>query len=228
MSIPFWGGLKSKTCLLYIIFVFFPFPLLPSQRIYFMYDFEFHTKVASLRCIPPWQNSGGSTVWQDPAGLLDYCKIQETPSAQSSSLPSLPCSMVFDAARPRRLALPLLTSLVLKGCRLPCGRAWTSPLYLGASFFFSRGGDVSHAGSLQVLPRSLRTTHYLSNGAFEKRLWSIVMSPSLRDQWRQLILDPLPKLDRRACQLFYILVVDALDECEGEKDAKAIMQLFAE
>jgi hypothetical protein len=38
----------------------------------------------------------------------------------------------------------------------------------------------------------------------------------LRDQWRQLILHPLSKLDCNACQCLYVLIVDALDECEDE------------
>jgi len=50
--------------------------------------------------------------------------------------------MVFDAARPRRLALPLLTSLVSKGCRLLCSRDVGT--VFAAALHHSRGGSVIH------------------------------------------------------------------------------------
>ena len=53
------------------------------------------------------------------------------------------------------------------------------------------------------------------------------MYQSFRDQWRQLILEPLSRLED-SLQPYYILVVDALDECDGETDIRIILQLFAE
>jgi hypothetical protein len=103
---------------------------------------------------------------------------------------------------------------------------------LAASFFFSKGGgDVGNASkfvttiamqlAIHVLPiqrhiRDVLTKH------------SIITSQSLEDQWRQLVLRPLLKLDGSNTYLPYVLVIDALDECEGEKDIWIILRLLAE
>jgi hypothetical protein len=50
---------------------------------------------------------------------------------------------------------------------------------------------------------------------------------SLSDQWRQLVLNPLSKLRSESCQS-YILVIDALDECDNENDIQTILYLLAE
>jgi hypothetical protein len=65
--------------------------------------------------------------------------------------------------------------------------------YLGASFFFSQGGGVSHAGKLVVsiavqLASSIPTLHrYISNAIIER---SEIIGYSLWDQWHQLTLRP--------------------------------------
>ena len=51
---------------------------------------------------------------------------------------------------------------------------------------------------------------------------------SLRDQWHQLILCPLSKLDGNCCYPSYILIVDALDECDDNDNIRIILQLLAE
>jgi hypothetical protein len=56
---------------------------------------------------------------------------------------------------------------------------------------------------------------------------SDIPSLSLSEQWRQLVLSPLSNLQSESCQS-YILVVDALDECENDKDVGIILQLLAE
>src|SRR5437763_16208323 len=55
-----------------------------------------------------------------------------------------------------------------------------------------------------------------------------IATQSLRDQWRQLVLGPLSKLNDKSCPLSYILVVDALDECGNENHIRNILQLLAE
>jgi hypothetical protein len=55
-----------------------------------------------------------------------------------------------------------------------------------------------------------------------------IASQSLRDQWRQLVLYPLSKLESDSCPSSYVLVVDALDECDNEDDIRMILQLLAE
>ncbi|EUC40168.1 hypothetical protein COCMIDRAFT_41455 [Bipolaris oryzae ATCC 44560] len=100
---------------------------------------------------------------------------------------------------------------------------------LAASFFFSRGGgDVSHAGmfvtSMAVqLADNIPASRYHIRDAIAER--SGIARQSLRDQWHHLILRPLSKLreDRS-----YILVVDALDECDNDNNIQIIIQLLAE
>ena len=91
---------------------------------------------------------------------------------------------------------------------------------LRASFFFSRGGgDVSHAGkfvtsiTVQLANNVPALKRYICDAITDR---SDIASQSLRDQWRQLVLGPLSKLDGKSCWSSYILVVDALDECDNE------------
>jgi hypothetical protein len=51
-----------------------------------------------------------------------------------------------------------------------------------------------------------------------------IASQSLRDQWQSLVLEPLSKLKGPA---IFVLVIDALDECEGSNDTQLIVQLLA-
>jgi hypothetical protein len=53
---------------------------------------------------------------------------------------------------------------------------------------------------------------------------SIITSQSLADQWRQLVLGPLLKLDGSDTYLSYVVVLDALDEYGGENDVKIILR----
>jgi hypothetical protein len=42
------------------------------------------------------------------------------------------------------------------------------------------------------------------------------------------VLRPLLKLDSNNCQLLYVVVVDALDECDSDNDIQIILNLLAE
>ena len=55
-----------------------------------------------------------------------------------------------------------------------------------------------------------------------------IASQSLRDQWRQLILCPLSRLGSGLSPSSYVLIVDALDECDNEDNIRIILQLLAE
>lgn len=55
---------------------------------------------------------------------------------------------------------------------------------------------------------------------------SDIASLSLLKQWSQLILSPLSNLQSELRQS-YILLVDALDECENDENVKTILQLLA-
>lgn len=103
---------------------------------------------------------------------------------------------------------------------------------LAASFFFSRGGgDVSRAGkfvtsiAVQLAKKSLSLLRYISEAITQH---SNIATQSLRDQWRQLVLGPLSKLHGNSCQSSYILVVDALDECDDDNNIRTVLQLLAE
>jgi hypothetical protein len=57
---------------------------------------------------------------------------------------------------------------------------------------------------------------------------NIIASRDLRDQWRQIVLAPLSKLTGNSSPSSYVLVVDALDECDDDKNIRIILQLLAE
>jgi hypothetical protein len=55
-----------------------------------------------------------------------------------------------------------------------------------------------------------------------------IVTQSFGDQWRHLILGPLSKLSRVSYPSSYILVIDALDECDNAEDIRTILKLLAE
>jgi len=57
---------------------------------------------------------------------------------------------------------------------------------------------------------------------------SDIASQGPRDQWTQLLLQPLSKLKANSVSSPLIIVIDALDECEGDNDIRRIIQLLAE
>jgi hypothetical protein len=84
---------------------------------------------------------------------------------------------------------------------------------------------VSHAGkfftSLAVqLSFSVPSLRQYICEAVRKR--SDIASLSLSEQWHQLVLSPLSNLQSESHQS-YILVVDALNECENDKDVRTIL-----
>ena len=88
---------------------------------------------------------------------------------------------------------------------------------------------MSHAGKfftsfavqLAYAVPSLQT--YIRDAVRER---SDIASLSLLDQWRQLVLGPLSRLEKSYQS--YVLVVDALDECEGDNNVRIILELLAE
>ncbi|KAF3027227.1 hypothetical protein E8E12_000361 [Didymella heteroderae] len=100
---------------------------------------------------------------------------------------------------------------------------------LAASFFFSRGGgDVGHAGkfvtsiAVQLAHSVPAVRQHISDAVAER---SDIVSQSLRDQWQHLVLCPLSKLHKSES---YVIVVDALDECDSDNDIRLIVQLLTE
>jgi hypothetical protein len=103
---------------------------------------------------------------------------------------------------------------------------------LGASFFFTKGGgDVGHAGrfvtsvAVQLANGVPSLRRYICDVVTER---SDITSQSLWDQWHQLVLRPLSKLDGNGCHSSYVLVVDALDECDDDINIRIILQLLAD
>ncbi|KAF8535469.1 hypothetical protein BDD12DRAFT_892769 [Trichophaea hybrida] len=104
---------------------------------------------------------------------------------------------------------------------------------LGASFFFSRGqGDLGHAAKFFTsLATQLANTlsvlkPYVCRAIAEN---PDISERGLAEQWKHLIFQPLSNVKDVSLQSTqYILMIDALDECEGEKDIGLILQLLAE
>jgi hypothetical protein len=66
---------------------------------------------------------------------------------------------------------------------------------------------------------------FISDAVIEQR---DIATQSLRDQWRQLVLCPLSRLDNSSSPSSYVLIVDSLDECDSEDDIRMILQLLTE
>jgi hypothetical protein len=115
---------------------------------------------------------------------------------------------------------------------------WHGTERLGASFFFTRGeGDLSNASKFfTTLARDLAIRLASSQPAISASIQrAIERNPDisqegLREQWKNLILHPLSHLDgasRLSGPILYMLVVDALDECDGDDDIRLILQLLS-
>jgi len=101
---------------------------------------------------------------------------------------------------------------------------------LAASFFFTRGKkDVSHSGmffttiaaQLAISFPVLRTS---ISDAIDNNAHIFEQGP--REQWNQLILNPLKNAPTQSIQL--VVVIDALDECDNMADIQLILQLLEE
>jgi len=103
---------------------------------------------------------------------------------------------------------------------------------LGASFFFSRGGgDLAHAGKFfptiaVQLSKRIPALKNLIYTLVEKH--NDIANHSLDDQWRHLILTPLTRLDNSFHQSRLLIVIDALNECEEDKDVRVLLRLLLE
>ncbi|KAI0896280.1 vegetative incompatibility protein HET-E-1 [Annulohypoxylon nitens] len=102
---------------------------------------------------------------------------------------------------------------------------------LGANFFFSRGGgDLSNANKLvttlsrQLAARLPPVRRYICEAIDEQE---DIMSLSLKDQWEKLIINPLSKLHGRHLESTVLIVIDALDECESERDVRVLIRALS-
>ncbi|KAK3299885.1 WD40-repeat-containing domain protein [Chaetomium fimeti] len=101
---------------------------------------------------------------------------------------------------------------------------------LGASFFFSKGGgDLNNATKLvTTIARQLAT----AIPATKRHICEAIMRQkhiaehSYWDQWDQLIIGPLSQLHGHSSPPTIVIVADALDECESERDIRALLRVF--
>lgn len=102
---------------------------------------------------------------------------------------------------------------------------------LGASFFFKRGeGDRGNALKLfptlaiqlatavpQLIPSILKAVHGIPD----------IATKAMKEQFDKLLLQPLLSLKKSDLPIqTVVIVIDALDECEGDNDVRLILQLL--
>ena len=104
-------------------------------------------------------------------------------------------------------------------------------VHLGASFFFKRGeGDRGSAALL--FPTIARQLISKINGLNELVAKAVdsdpdICSKALGEQFNKLIREPLQQLGPATSSSTYVVVVDALDECEKEGDIQTVLQLWS-
>jgi hypothetical protein len=103
---------------------------------------------------------------------------------------------------------------------------------LAASFFFKKGeGERGNATRFFSTIAADLITHVLGLISGVRRALdadSGIAERVLKDQFEKLILYPLSEIQQAPSQAsMYIVVIDALDECEREEDIRMILQLLA-
>jgi len=104
---------------------------------------------------------------------------------------------------------------------------------LGASFFFSRGrGDRGHAGKfITSIAAQLATTLPALKPDICRAIMQVpdIIQGGLGEQWKHLIFLPLTTLKQLSLQSqIFVLIIDALDECDGYDDIRLILRLLAD
>ncbi|KAL6828276.1 hypothetical protein V8C40DRAFT_240604 [Trichoderma camerunense] len=114
---------------------------------------------------------------------------------------------------------------------LTIAREYHQKKQLGASFFFSRGGgDLASAKkfaatiAVQLAEQSPELRRLILNAT---RLNPRIGHLNLYNQWEKLVLEPLGLLESSSIQQPLLIVVDALDECDDEKDIGMLIECFA-
>jgi hypothetical protein len=102
---------------------------------------------------------------------------------------------------------------------------------LAASFFFTRGGgDCSHAGlfatsiARQLADNKALGVQQLIRGSLKEH--SQIAKQTLQDQWTQLVVQPLSRYERRGNARTFLIVIDALDECEEGDSIGILLRLL--
>lgn len=110
---------------------------------------------------------------------------------------------------------------------------------LGASFFFSRDREELHSAAKLFTTLAAQLAEALPS--LKAHICDTITKhgdigeQALRDQWRRLILEPLRMLEENVPPLSSlvplsspVVVIDALDECEGGRDIQEILGLLIE
>ena len=105
------------------------------------------------------------------------------------------------------------------------------PIRFGASFFFKRGeGDRASANLLfPTIARQLAShiSHFDVFLAHAVNAHPQICSKNLGEQFQKLICEPLQRLPIDMGHSTYIVIVDALDECNKEDDIQTMLQLWS-
>jgi hypothetical protein len=102
---------------------------------------------------------------------------------------------------------------------------------LGASFFFKRG-EGDRGNSTKLVPTVAQQLMIRMPNLEPSVLKALRDKPnltgkSLKEQFDKLLLQPLLSLDLAEEQVpIMVIVIDALDECENDKDIRVILQLL--
>jgi hypothetical protein len=107
-------------------------------------------------------------------------------------------------------------------------REYSDKRWLGASFFFSRGGgDLASTRrfaatiAVQLAEASPQLRRHIADAtAATHRIHGL----GLYDQWERLILQPLAQLSTEAFPHPLVIVVDALDECDNNDDVSLLIR----
>ncbi|KAM0802098.1 hypothetical protein BDR22DRAFT_961777 [Usnea florida] len=107
---------------------------------------------------------------------------------------------------------------------------------LGASFFFSRGrGDRGNASKFFTSIAYQLAMFDAENGSLARSIrkaidqYPDIFKRAKRDQWKFLVQEPLSQLKGYSTQgVVLVLVIDALDECENDKDVQLILRILCE
>ncbi|KAJ5392490.1 hypothetical protein N7509_007980 [Penicillium cosmopolitanum] len=110
-------------------------------------------------------------------------------------------------------------------------RNFSNSKSLGASFFFKRGeADRGNARKLfPTIARQLAITIPMIDPALQQIAHDNpgITTKTMREQFEKLLLQPLQSLERNPAAIkAMVIVIDALDECEGDSDIRLILQLL--
>ncbi|KAL6717758.1 hypothetical protein ACLMJK_003843 [Lecanora helva] len=104
---------------------------------------------------------------------------------------------------------------------------------LGASFFFKRGeGDRGSASRLFTTIATELITRIAEMKPYIGKIINMepaIAEKKLKDQFSKLIYEPILNIQRASVEdIEFVIVIDALDECDREEDIREILRLFTQ